>query len=147
MSNQLPTNGITIEQAKNWTAAWQSKNPSISKAFLIPTTDIISLFKELKVLIPDANGNFILNDNNDLEVAIRAYLAIGPSEEKDEEGQDEEKLVLVGAVEVQVDGGKEFQDQVEESKHPLQVTLVGSGAFDFTKPCPKRCDIASPLFH
>jgi len=143
MSNNLPNNGITIDQAKNWTEAWQKQNPKISKAFLIPTTDIISLFKELNVLISDSNGGYILNDNNSLDVAIRAYLAIGPSEEKDEIGEDEEKLVLVGAVNV----NGEFQDQVEETRNTLQVTLSGSGAFDFTRPCPRYCDPKSPLNH
>jgi hypothetical protein len=143
MSNQLPTNGITIDQAKEWTNAWQSKNPTISKAFLIPTTDIISLFKELQVLVLDSHGNFIINDNNSMDVALRAYLAIGPSEEKEETGLDEEKLVLVGAVAV----NEEYQDQVEETENKLQVTLSGSGAFDFTKPCPKFCDPKSPLNH
>ena len=142
-STNLPPNGITIEEAKAWTNAWQTKNPTISKAFLIPITDIITLFKELKVLIPDGDKNFIINDNNTLEVAIRAYLAIGPSEEEEAEDQDEEKLVLVGAVE---EGGI-FQDQVLESKNQLKVQLVGSGAFDFTKPCPIYCDKMSPLNH
>ena len=143
MSNQLPTNGITIDQAKKWTATWQTNNPKNSKAFLIPTTDIISLFKELNVLVLVSHGNLIINNNSNMDVAIRAYLAIGPSEEKEETGQDEEKLVLVGAVAV----NGEYQDQVEETKNKLQVTLSGSGAFDFTKPCPKFCDPKSPLNH
>lgn len=142
-NNQLPQNGITIEQAKSWTKAWQTTNPSLSKAFLIPVTDIITLFKELNVLIPDNNGGFIINDNNTLDVAIRSYLAIGPSEENEEKGQDEEKLVLVGAVKV----NGEYQDQVEETTNTLKVPLSGSGAFDFTKPCPKFCDPKSPLNH
>ena len=141
--NSLPKNGITIKQAKDWTQAWQTKNPTISKAFLIPTTDIIALFKELKVLVPGDNNDFILNKNNDLEVAIRAYLAIGPSDEIDEAGKDEEKLVLVGAVKV----GDDYQDQVLESRNTPQVTISGSGAFDFTKPCPRGCDAKSPLNH
>lgn len=136
--NQLPANGITIRQAKDWTKAWRTKNPDIPRAFLIPPTDIIALFKELNVLTLDTNGNYILNDKNPLEVAIRAYLAIGPSEETE---KDEEKLVLVGAVKE----GNDYQDQVEGSPHPLKVELSGSGVFDFTKPCPLVCDPRSPL--
>ncbi len=141
--HSLPENGITIKQAKDWTKAWQTKNPEISKAFLIPITDIVTLFKELKVLIPQGDKDFILNEKNDLEVAIRAYLAIGPSEEIAEAGKDEDKLVLVGAVKVEGD----YQDQVEDSQHNLKVQLSGSGAFDFTLPCPRHCDKESPLNH
>lgn len=141
-NNQLPPTGITIRQAKDWTKAWRTKNPDISRAFLIPTTGIIALFKELNVLTLDTtNGNYILNNDNPLEVAIRAYLAIGPSEETAAAGADEEKLVLVGAVKEVND----YQDQVEGSPYTLKVELSGSGAFDLTKPCPRWCDPRSPL--
>lgn len=135
----LPPNGITIEQAKNWTAAWQTKNPNLSKAFLIPIPGILQLLEELTVLKSDGKGGLIVNDSPTVAPKLRSYLAIGP----DEKGVLEEKLVLVGAVKV----GTDYQDQVEESPHTLKVSLSGSGVFDFSKPCPKYCDKTSPLNH
>jgi hypothetical protein len=137
--NNLPEKGITIRQAKEWTAAWQSQNPKHSKAFLIPMEAIVELLKELNVLESNGAGGHTLNTNNPLTPALRAYLAVGP----DAQGTEEEKLVLVGAVAV----GAEYQDQVEETTNKLKVTLSGSGAFDFTFPCPRYCDPKSPLNH
>ncbi|EDM43581.1 hypothetical protein SCB49_08323 [unidentified eubacterium SCB49] len=140
-NNKLPEKGITIEDAIDWTAAWQSKYPNNSKAFLLPMEAIINLLKELNVLELDAtrSGTYKLNTNNPLNPAIRAYLGIGP----DENGVTTEKMVLVGAVEV----GDEYQDQVEGTSNSLKVPLSGSGAFNFCYPCPVFCDKKSPLFH
>ena len=135
----LPKNGIDIADAENWTKAWQTKYPALSKAFLIPNSDLLSLLEEIGVLVSDGKGGFTVHSNPNA-YGIRAYMAIGPDPAT---GKDEEKLVMVGTVDVK----GEYQDQVENSKNTLQVPLSGSGAFDFTRPCPVRCDINSSLFH
>lgn len=135
----LANNRITIEMAKAWTKTWQEDNPEHSKAFLVPIDDVLNILQLLGVLVDDGKGELTTKGNTNLDTAIRAYMAIGP----DEAGVTEEKLVLVGAVEVK----GEWQDQVQETKNTLKVSLVGSGAYDFTEPCPATCDPKSPLFH
>lgn len=135
----LASNRITIDQAKTWTKTWQDNNPKHSKAFLIPKDDILNVLQLLGVLVDDGDGNLTTKNNTDLKTAMRAYMAIGP----DSKGVTEEKLVIVGAVDVK----GEWQDQVQETKNTLKVSLVGSGAYDFTEPCPATCDPKSPLFH
>ena len=135
----LPKDGITITEAENWTAAWQRTHPSLSKAFLIPNTDLISLLEEIGVLVSDGKGGLTVH-SNPKAYGIRAYMAIGPDPAT---GKDEDKLVMVGTVDVK----GTYQDQVLHTKNTLQVPLRGSGAFDLVRPCPKWCDLNSPLYH
>ncbi|MGJ8666659.1 MAG: hypothetical protein ACSHW7_09855 [Patiriisocius sp.] len=139
MDGVLPKDEISITDAENWTAAWQKKNPGHAKAFLIPNTDLLSLLEEIGVLVSDGKGGLTVH-SNPLAYGIRAYMAIGPNPAT---GEEEEKLVLVGTVDVKGD----YQDQVENSKNPLRIPLSGSGAFDLTRPCPVKCDRNSPLVH
>ena len=136
----LPAGGITQKEATNWTGAWQAAYPNLSKAFLIPNADILSLLEELGVLVPDGKGGFTVHSNPPT-YGIRAYMAIGPDPANPK--QNEEKLVMVGTVDVK----GEYQDQVLGTSNPLQIPLTGSGAFDFTRPCPFLCDKNSPLNH
>lgn len=133
----LPKNGITIEEAKYWTASWQLENPTKARAFLIPIPDLLELLTELTVLKSDGKGGLCTNPADHLQEGVRAYMAVGP----DTKGSPEEKLVLVGAVDV----SGEYQDQVLESPHTPVLPISGSGAFDFTLPCPRHCDRTSPL--
>ncbi|GER60275.1 hypothetical protein [Patiriisocius marinus] len=137
--SKLPKNGVPIDDAENWTKAWQTKYPSHSKAFLIPNTDLLSLLEEIGVLVSDGKGGLVVHSNPAV-YGIRAYMAIGPDRIT---GEEEEKLVMVGTVDVK----GEFQDQVKNSKDEPQVPLSGSGAFDFGRPCPKTCNVNSSLYH
>ncbi len=133
----LPKNGITMEEAKYWTASWQLENATKARAFLIPIPDLLELLTELTVLKSDGDGGLVTNPADHLKEGVRAYMAVGP----DDNGKPEEKLVLVGAVDV----GGEYQDQVLESPHKAVLPISGSGAFDFILPCPRHCDKNSPL--
>lgn len=135
-----PAGGITQKEAVDWTAAWQSKYPNLSKAFLIPNADLINLLEELGVLVSDGQGGYTVHSNPG-SYGVRAYMAIGPDPANPK--QNEEKLVMVGTVDVK----GEYQDQITGTPNPLQVPLSGSGAFDITRPCPRFCDKNSPLNH
>ncbi|MFT7072224.1 MAG: hypothetical protein ACJA1Z_003903 [Patiriisocius sp.] len=134
---KLPKNGITAKEASDWTAAYQTAHPNETKAFSIPIVDLLELLTELGVLQKDSKGNLTTHGVTDPADGIRAYLAIGP--DPDKPSVNEDKLVLVGTV----DG----EDQVKGTPNPLKVTLLGSGAFDLTRPCPTKCDVKSPLYH
>lgn len=140
----LPPNGITIKDAEDWTTAWQANCKDVAKAFLIPMEDLLELLTELKVLKPDGNGNLITDGTNYPLDGIRAYngLIMDPTDDKNV-AKAEKKIVLVGTVDV----NGEAQDQVENSKDAPKVELLGSGAFDFGFPCPKRCNKNSSLYH
>jgi len=134
---KLPKNGITIEDAKYWTASWQLENPNKARAFLIPIPDLLELLTELTVLKKNVDGSLSTNPSDHLKEGLRAYMAVGP----DDKGSPEERLVLVGAVDV----GGVYQDQVLESPNTPVIPISGSGAFDAIIPCPRACDPKSPL--
>ena len=75
--------------------------------------------------IPKDDITDLLRDTNC--VGVRAYLAYGS------DGQDpvEAKLLLVN---VELDGKGQ------------EVDVIMNGIYDFTKPCPSKCDTNSPLF-
>jgi hypothetical protein len=139
IDGKTPFGSINEQQARDWTKAWQIANPNLPKAFLIPNSSLLSILEEIGVLVPDGNGGFTV-ESESKAYGVRAYMAIGPDAET---GKNENKLVMVGTVEI--DG--EYQDQVEGTKNPLQVSLIGSGAFDMTRPCPRICDTNSPLYY
>lgn len=131
----LPTNGIYIKDAIAWTKAWQKVNPNLPKAFSIPIGDLMELLQELGVLQNDGKGNLTTHGTTNPADGIRAYMATDLS-------TNEDKLILVGTV--NVNGVAE--DQVKGTTNTLKVSLAGEGAFDFVVPCPKKCDLKSPLY-
>lgn len=139
-SGLTPLDSISIENAIAWTKNWQKLFPTHSKAFLIPIIDLLNLLQELKVIRKNDDGTFEnLSSAHPHNKAIRAYMAIGDT---DGDGDLEERLVMVGAIEN--DEGI-YVDQVPKRRDNATVTLSGSGAFDFTIPCPNDCDPKSSL--
>ena len=132
---------ISIEDAKAWTKAYQDNMAKGSaKAFLISCQTIVDILKEMKVLQDNGKGNFSLNNVEDS--SIRAYMAVD-SKKTDANGQT---LVMVGT---KKDSKGIERDMVEGEKDApfKKEDLNGSGAFDFTIGCPRRCDNNSPLNH
>ena len=112
---------ITLKQAEAWTKSWRGKNPSACRAFLIPIQDLQGALNEIKAQGTDA--------------CARAYLAI--------DGAGTEKLVIVGTEKVAGKNGAYYKDLL-----PAASDVAGVGAnsiWDFTQPCPPRCDEGSPL--
>ena len=132
-------NPINIADAKAWTKKWQDDNPNHAKGFLIPIDDLLACISQLGLTITkNANGIYESNDPN---AKIRAYMGIDINNLSEGFG---EKLVYVGTVN---DNGT-YKDVVEEGSYPKTgISRIGSGAFDFTNPCPNACDINSPLFN
>jgi len=148
-------NPIPIDCAKKWTAKWQAENAGVHcSAFLIPVPDLIATLKEMGII--DSDGNVVSNEEP--QPKIRAYMAI--DEAKVKEAGFGEKLVIVGT-EVRKDpNGKGYItnrygeiihfDIVEGERNSIAsafTTPTGSGAYDFTQPCPSNCDDDSPLNH
>lgn len=140
-------NEVKLACAKTWAKKWQTDFPNHSKAFLIPSIDLIQALKEMDVLVPLEDGNYSLK--NIESSGVRAYMAI---DEDVKEGGGE-KLLIVGT---KVDCKGIHRDIIEDEKPSgcddsdvdLAVNaLIGSGVFDFTSPCPSDCDLNSPLFN
>ena len=132
---------ISIEDAKAWTKTYQGNMPEGSaKAFLISCETIVDILREMKVLQDNGKGGVSLNNVEDS--SIRAYMAVNPKQ-KDANGQT---LVIVGT---KKDASGVARDMVEGEKDApfKKEDLNGSGAFDFSAPCPKSCDENSPLNH
>ncbi len=138
-----PLDSISIEEAMAWTDNWQKLFPTQCKAFLIPLADVINLLEELHMLKKQDDGSYIRKDPKGKNAAIRAYMAIGDS---DGDGYVEEKLVMVAAIE-EIANSNIYIDQVAKAPKESMIALSGSGAFDFTSPCPSDCDPTSPLNH
>ncbi|WP_299113815.1 hypothetical protein [uncultured Winogradskyella sp.] len=129
---------ISIEDAKNWTKNYQDNMKSgDAKAFLISCETIVDILKEMKVL-QEAKG--VITLQNVESSSIRAYLAVNPKQ-TEANGQT---LIMVGTMK---DSNGVDRDMVEGEKNaPFSKSdLNGSGAFDFSKPCPNNCDPDSPL--
>ncbi|MEH6534932.1 MAG: hypothetical protein V7719_00960 [Psychroserpens sp.] len=132
-------NPVPIKDAEAWTLKWQTENPKHAKAFLIPVADLLGCMTEMGLTISkDANGNLVADkpDTN-----VRAYMGVDVNQS---EGFGE-KLVIVGTVK----DGSVHSDIVEGGSFPKGggVKLIGSGAYDFTTPCPADCDPKSSLNH
>ena len=133
-------NPIDINDAKTWTQKWQDDNKKHAKAFLIPISDLLGCMTEMGLTITkDANGNYVssIPDAN-----LRAYMGIDVNDLSNGFG---EKLVIVGTVK----NGTIQSDIVQGGTYPTGggIKINGSGAYDFTTPCPNDCDPGSPLNH
>ncbi|WP_460220693.1 hypothetical protein [Psychroserpens sp. MEBiC05023] len=141
MSNEAPSTPLTrtIDEAKRWTLAWQTKHSKLSKAFKIPIDDLLACFNEMDVKFSiNANGELSLIPET-FEPAVRSYLAI--------DDQGGEKLLIVGTT---TDDGILYKDIVKDERQLAAVgdpSPNGSGVYDFTTPCPDDCDPGSPLNH
>ena len=134
------SNPINIKDAKAWTKKWQDDNPKHAKGFLIPVDDLLACMSEMGLTITkNSDGVYESNNSN---ARIRAYMGIDVNNLSEGFG---EKLVYVGTVQ---DEGI-YKDIVEEGSYPTggNITRIGSGAFDFTNPCPNECDPNSSLYH
>lgn len=134
---------IPMNVAENWVADWQAQNPNHAKAFLIPVEDLIETLTEMNIIqdIPGQPGQFTISYNQD--AGVRAYMAI--DNQVDPSVGSDEKLLLVGT---EMDANGVHCDIVEGGHYPTTgIQRIGSGVFDFTRPCPNLCDTSSPLFN
>ncbi|MBO6605638.1 hypothetical protein [Psychroserpens sp.] len=132
-------NPISIADAKAWTKKWQDDNPNHAKAFSISIDDLLACISQLGLTITkNANGIY---ESDDANAKIRAYMGIDVNNLSEGFG---EKLVYVATV---LDNGS-YKDVVEDGSYPASgIRRNGSGAFDFTNPCPNYCDKNSSLYH
>lgn len=145
MSLLTPLN-ILLDDAKTWTKNWQSANPNHAKAFLIPALELLSCMQEMGAIKSDGDGKYIITDKMN-NAGVRAYLGINP---KESEGFGEKLLIVA----TRKDKNGDIIDIVEgrtittdEECEQLASGLIGSGIYDFTRPCPSNCDRNSPLYH
>lgn len=163
MSNPRPI-PVPIEDAKTWTAKWQSENKTHCKAFLIPVDDLLICLQEMGLTVStDAKTGEI--SATPFGTKVRAYLAIKPPVKPAVNSKLNgygEKLLIVGTNLIAGATKKDdiYEDIVQDrkvkldgeyvaaaSKNVLGDPLIGSGAYDLTSPCPSACDEGSSLFH
>lgn len=112
---------ITLAEAISWTGNWRGAPSTSARAFLIPLVDLQGAIAEIQ----GQTGSPM----------VRAYLATDAGVEK---------LVIVGtSQETQKDGSVVYRDLL-----PAAGEAAGAGAnsiWDFTEPCPPKCDPNSPL--
>lgn len=117
-------NTINEQTAIAWTTASRNRHATgATKAYLIPLDDLQGAIDEIK--------------NQGGDPMARAYLAYGSLD-----GKDEDKLVIVGTTQeppMTPNGETIYRDMIP-SRNPA------SSIWDFTKPCPPRCDDKSPLY-
>jgi len=137
-------NTISIATAQRWVQQWRKTNPDNCKAFLIPTFDLTQVLKEMKILVKQPNGSYVLDESNLPDNGVRAYMAI--DEELVKEPGKGEKLVIVGTTkEVQKGDAIVHRDIIFGAGATVTAPPVDSGIYDFTTPCPPECDPVSPL--
>ncbi|MDO6595506.1 hypothetical protein Q4512_01195 [Oceanihabitans sp. 2_MG-2023] len=148
----MSTNSIPVQTAIDRVAKWQSENSDKNvngdlihaKAFLISAEDLISCLIEMNVLVDTS----CINTNLVGAASVRAYMAIDRPDGTIASA-DTERLVLVSTVK-EVENNKIIHRDIIEGytlKNPPPYKLVGTGTFDFTKPCPNNCDTESPLYN
>jgi hypothetical protein len=117
---------ITLDEGIAWTTQWRSSHGTAAKAFLIPLKDLQGAMAE------------IMNQGG--EPCARAYMGIND--------QGEEKLVIVGTKQVPK-GASDTAEDVDYidllPKTADKVVTTEYGLWDFTHPCPPKCNYASPL--
>ena len=114
------TNTIPESEAITWTADYRGKIPEGAvKAFLIPLSDLLEVTAEV---VKKAEGGSPM---------VRAYLAYDAS-------KDEEKLVIVGTTQDNSTLPTTYQDMLPSVDPTYKI-------WDFTEPCPPKCDNLSPL--
>ncbi len=140
----MSTKTISIDNAKAWAYNWQSANTKHCKAFLIPAEDLIGALTESGII--DASGTVV---NNKVDAgAVRAYMAIDPSNGTDVSNGYGEKLLIVGTVKDRADIYRDIIiDEKQDGTDENDNQRIGTGIFDFTTPCPSTCDENSPLFN
>jgi hypothetical protein len=135
---------ISIDNAKEWAYNWQSANTEHCKAFLIPAEDLIAALKEAGII--NASGTVV---NNKVDAgAVRAYMAIDPSNGTDVSNGYGEKLLIVSTVKDRANIYRDIiVDEKQDGTDENDNQRIGTGIFDFTQPCPSICDENSPLFN
>ncbi|WP_430466911.1 hypothetical protein [Winogradskyella ouciana] len=142
MDSNLSTLTIPVKQAKDWAKEWQTANTNCAKAFLIPASDLIAMLTEMGVVTKDAKTG-TLTVGSTVDQGIRAYVGINPDNKK--RGMAEgygNGLFLVGTEDV-----KGVHKDIVEGNTGVDLSkMVGTGVYDFIRPCPSNCDITSPLY-
>lgn len=133
----MSKNVIPLDEAEKWTKNWREKCPDNCKAFLIPTEDLVEVLEEMNILKKTKKGNYKLKKTKGKDV--RAYMAIDP-ETKEGGG---EKLLIVGT-KLGKDGV--YRDMIPNRKDDYELGDGDEDIYDFTSPCPNKCDSGSPLF-
>tara|TARA_R100001132_G_C3268599_1_gene90923 strand:+ start:682 stop:1032 length:351 start_codon:yes stop_codon:yes gene_type:complete len=108
---------ITLAEAISWTGNWRGAPSTSARAFLIPLADLQGAVAEIQAQTDSP--------------MVRAYLAMDGGVEK---------LVIVGT---QKDKNGVYRDLL-----PAAGEAAGAGTnsiWDFTDPCPPKCDPSSPL--
>lgn len=117
---------IPLKEAQEWTKQWQSSYSKLPKAFTLPVEDLLGCLTEMGIINTDSDGNVTIKYNEGDKV--RTYLG----EDKDWN----KKLIMVGTKNEE----GTYVDIIRDAKAP-----GNSGIYDYSEPCPPKCDPKSPL--
>ncbi|MFC4636508.1 hypothetical protein ACFO3O_21560 [Dokdonia ponticola] len=159
----MSTKTISFEDAVADTDLWQKLNADHAKAFLIPTSDLLSALAEMDIITIDpTTGNITGNTSASNNQEVRAYMGIdtliynnygnGKDPVKFKENGYGEKLLIVGTMADPSKADSDIDvmyDEKTRTTYPpgARFNINGSGIYDFTRPCPRDCDPNSPLNH
>jgi hypothetical protein len=134
---------IPLKQTQDWLKEWQTTQTNCAKAFLIPASDLINMLMEMGVVTKDQKTG-TLTVNSTVDQSIRAYVGINPDPNKRSKSEGfGNDLFLVGTKDV----NGIHKDIVEGNTGVDLSKMIGTGIYDFIKPCPNNCDPTSPLFN
>lgn len=140
METKIQNLSIPLKEAKLWAETWQKQNTNRAKAFLIPIGDLIACLEEMDIVKKDGSGHLIINTACE-DAAIRAYMANDLKKPDKADGYGD-KLLIVGTKKE----GTVYRDIIQDEAPIADGSLIGSGVYDLTTPCPSDCDPKSPLF-
>lgn len=140
MKTKIQNLSIPLKEAKLWAETWQKHNDKRAKAFLIPIGDLIACLEEMDIIQKDSNGHLIINNISE-DAAVRAYMANDLKKPDSKDGYGD-KLLIVGTKKE----GSIYRDIIQDEAMTTNNSLIGSGVYDLTTPCPSDCDPKSPLF-
>lgn len=131
---------IPLKDAVDWTTNYRkTMRKGDAKAFLIHTSTMIDVLKDMNIIRDNGDGHFSIKNTDN--TFLRAYMAV----DKAQTEANGQKLVFVGTKE---DAKGVYRDLIASSKNKSLDNNQEDGdgnIYDFTRPCPNKCDPDSDL--
>ncbi len=130
-------NTIGLTEAQGWVNTWRAEESDYNEynecsGFIIPLSDLKGLVAEMDKLPPSMIPNY-----------VRAYIGVKTNNDVNPPTQTE-KLILVATKPGGIVNGQQVYLDMITGDDGTKYNGGGS-IYDFTDPCPPRCDTTSPL--
>jgi len=135
--NNAAQNTIGLTEAQGWVNTWRAEESTYNShsecnGFIIPLSDLKGLIAEMDSLPPSTVPNY-----------VRAYIGIKTNNLVSPPTQTE-KLILVATKPGGIVNGEQIYLDMITADNGKKYN-GGGLIYDFTDPCPPRCDATSPL--